>query len=186
MRQAIMGEEVKVPDNMSNGLNGVSQENHLSFANRQYPGMAARLRELRQSGSDIDFNNAGSKNFLLGKNNLSQMMALSERSGGGSSAGSDSSEEKRNQMVMLVGQNNRQSCSDFGQIIEEEKEEHKQNEDDEFNNRSHVHKRFGEKMDVIKQDQEEDQDLSPIEGDNGLSDEDQKKMSNKNYLLNYL
>jgi len=32
----------------------------------------------------------------------------------------------------------------------------------------------------------EDQDLSPIEGDNGMSSEDRKKMSNKNYLLNYL
>ena len=34
----------------------------------------------------------------------------------------------------------KKSGSDFGQIIEEEKEEQKNN--DEFNRRSHVHKRF--------------------------------------------
>lgn len=50
MRLVILGGGASPLSNLSkNDLNHVSQENHLSFANRQYPGMAARLRELKGS-----------------------------------------------------------------------------------------------------------------------------------------
>ena len=45
MRKMILGEHS--PQVSSNSLKNLSQENHLSFANRQYPGIAARLRELK-------------------------------------------------------------------------------------------------------------------------------------------
>ena len=53
--------------------------------------------------------------------------------------------------------------SDFGQIIEEEKEEQKNN--DEFNNRSHIHKRF--QMGVI------------LESENNQVNSDSEQQRNK-------
>lgn len=117
----------------------------------------------------------------------SQQLALSSNNGSSDSSGG----EKENYL-----KDKKYSGSDFGQIIEEEKEEQKNN--DEFNNRSHVHKRFQEKskMEIIQEqhnnqvhsdDEEvfhkvikEDQDLSP------KASEDGKKSNNKNYLLNYM
>jgi hypothetical protein len=89
--------------------------------------MAARLRELRNVSPDNDLN--GSKNeFLANKQNLSAQLALSSNYGSSESSGGNKPG------------GHKFSGSDFGQIIEEDKEEHKAN--DEFNNRSHVHKRF--------------------------------------------
>ena len=48
MRQMILGGS-PLSNGSANNLEKVSQENHLSFANRQYPGIAARLRELKAS-----------------------------------------------------------------------------------------------------------------------------------------
>ena len=71
MRKMILGERSN--PNSSNSLKNVSQENHLSFANRQYPGIAARLRELKQSRSDVDLQNlSGSRgDFILNKQSMS-------------------------------------------------------------------------------------------------------------------
>ena len=131
MREMILGDHPK--EGSSNSLKNLSQENHLSFANRQYPGIAARLRELRQSRSDIDLHNlSGSRSdFMLNKQSMSQQLALSNYS--------DNSDEQRKMYANMDG-GQKKSGSDFGQIIEEEKEEQKNN--DEFNRRSHVHKRF--------------------------------------------
>jgi hypothetical protein len=46
----------------------------LSFAHRQYPGIAARLRELKGSKSDVDI---GCKDFIMNKNAISRDLALS-------------------------------------------------------------------------------------------------------------